>query len=243
MAFEAKPTTPSQELPTAEMLLTAEARLKPFMKDPIAKIAHTELTHAITLQREELHEIVNSRVEMSGTPAVDLLGLERKVGKFNKNLGDLLTTHGKGDAVAALRKKYGDVRTLSTELVALARTVKGSKALSALADETSDAEQLLVAARKRVSDGGHPIFEGNVAKAATKIWLAYDQALDVIGILLRKAAISYDETYAGRSTIRSSLRPVLLLKDPKIAVPKKKKGPKPPPSSPAGGTKGGSTPS
>lgn len=202
------------ELLTEKELVALIVGLKAFAaKDPHAKIAHADCTHALGLFHGEIKAVVEGKVELVAHPAVDLHGLKRNAIDASRLLASAMQRHDRGADVTRIRKDNPDPIVAATELMRCAGKIN-VKSVAALFEEAKAELKAYDDAKERVGGGGHPIFEDKIARTATKIWLAYDAGMDIYGICLRKAGKLYDETWATRSRVKTSLRPTLLERDP-----------------------------
>ena len=221
-----KAVDPRTELPRGENFVAVLRALKAFVtKDPMARLTVNELQAAYQLWKKELRAIMELQYEdeVAPQPLVDVPTLERNlrasIGIFEK----LLTKNGKANDVQQIlsRSKTADVTQLTQTLLDVSKTVEVAS-VEAFAKEIRTELNKLVLARSRVADGGHAAFDKEVSAAARKLWISLDTGYDVLGICLRKAGVSYDATYAGRPTTKTTLRPVLANVPPGTKVPPRK---------------------
>ncbi len=211
-----------EELPLEEQLAIIIVCLQKFATtESIAKWAIKECEQARDVHDKVIKHFITDPAASGRQSVVELPELERALRVRCRALETLLNIEGLAKRVAAVHEQHTGIVPVALGVIEVAQELRG-KAVASYANELKPMVQRVKQAEDRVAAGGHRAFQEEIAAAATKIWIAIDNAWDILGVCLRKAGIYYDPVYASRPTVKTPLRPQLLLVSPEAKAAKAK---------------------
>ena len=225
MPYTKKATNVLDNIPTQRTVSDLTAALMVYGKDDLAKMAIKSMSHAEEILERVLGTVTRDQ-ELSvkqgaqhPAPVLDLKGMEKQVRLTSGVLETLLEKAGAAEKVKEVHKEHTGILAIAQALVEASKGIEDD-AVPAVSSVLRKEVERARKATARVAAGGHPVLDEEVARQATAVWVAVDRGFDVLGACLRAAGVSYDPVYASRPTVRSPLRPVLLMTDPSLPKPK-----------------------
>ena len=224
--------TPAEELPDRRALMDCRTGLEVFGDHDLAKHAIKLIDAALKIYDKEVHAFVKDRETTAASATAHpppspttLKATEAQLRDTSSIVERLLKKAGLQEKVKDVHAEHSGAIAVALALADLCKDVKEPTTVSAgemLKKEANACKKL----KDRLEKGGHAVFDDHVVKAVKEVWLALDEAYDILGIVLRRSGRLYDTIYSGRPTTKTALRPQLLLKDPSLPVPVTPKKPK-----------------
>ncbi len=200
--------SPLMEFAPMENAAAVAARSKTLAsQDPEAAQAFEKARKAMEINEQQIKPRLDAMGEDLAQPRFGLAALEGRVRSYVGVLRETMALERMQAAADAATRENSDPMWQASALAKLAEKSQ-STTLPPLAEAVKEVVQQLVAARERVANGGHPMFDKELAGSAREVWLLLDEAYDHLGMALRRLGIVDDPVLLARPDVRSSLRPV-----------------------------------
>ncbi len=128
---------------------------------------------------------------------------------------------GQAKKVAGIHEQPTGIVPVAQGLMEIAQALSG-KAVASYGDVLKPLVHKVKQAEDRVAAGGHRSFQDEIDSAATKIWVAIDNAWGILGVCLRKSGSYFDPVYSAPPAVKTPLRPQLSMLSPEEKAAKAK---------------------
>jgi hypothetical protein len=230
MALKTFPKRPVDEIPSIQLVLELIAFLDLNKSDEAAALMLKRLHEVskllkkdITLGIQEAEKSIVQAVKTEKAPTITLKTAKDALQKSIDMVESAFVKIGQQAIVTKVETQHTGVDAISHALLEEARGLKTNKLDGVLGFLRDDAESYRVI-EKRVTEGGHPLFDADFVKTARWCWVQVDLAFDVLASIQKAKGIDFDQLWTSKPTIKTPLRPVLLAKEPAAVPPKAKKG-------------------